>query len=131
MLRSFRQLAALADTLRLDSDRARVSYEDARRYASHERYGLDSATVRSIERHRIDSISVAVHWVSDRVPNTGSVRVVFGPNEVFVARTGFFLEQWPHLFAPGRDDVIVLSDEDDWVLSYCHEEELEYGRPAK
>jgi hypothetical protein len=26
-----------------------------------------------------------------------------------------------------RDDVLILANDDDWVLFYCHEDELEYG----
>jgi hypothetical protein len=124
------ELGAFAERIRwLDEARASASYEYAGKFSSGQRFGLDSATVAAIERHEIESRNVAVQWVRDRIPGTGSVRVVFGPKHVFVAGTPFFLDHWPDLFGPGRDDVLILAnDDDDWVLLYSHEDELEYGR---
>ena len=122
------ELAALAEHVRwLDEARALASYEYACKYSSDQHYGLDPKTVSAVERLSIDSQNVAVHWVRDRIPRTGSVRVVFGPKDVLVTDTKFFLDHWPDLFGPGRDDVLILADDSDWVLFYCHEDQLEFG----
>jgi hypothetical protein len=127
-----RELEPFAEHVRwLDQARALASYDYASKYSSDQRYGLNPGTVSGIERHAIDSRNVAVHWVRDRIPSSGSVRVVFGPEDVLVTETQFFLDHWPDLFGPGRDDVLILANDDDWVLFYCHEDELEYGHRAR
>jgi hypothetical protein len=41
----------------------------------------------------------ARRWVRDRIPNTGSIRVVFGQKQVLVAETQFLLELLPNHLA--------------------------------
>ena len=123
------ELESFAEHIRwLDEVRALASFEYASQFLSDQvPFGLNPRTVRGIESHTVDSMSVAVHWVGDRIPSTGSVRVVFSQKIVFVAETRFFVDRWPDLFCPGRDDVLILANDDDWVLSYGHCLELEYG----
>ena len=112
----------------LDSDKASKTYSYALNFSATDRIGLAIETVADIETHAIESESVAQEWVRRRVSPSGKVHVVFGPDEVAVVEARLLIDRWHDMFLPGRDDVLVLHAEDDSVLLYCHEEELEYGR---
>lgn len=112
----------------LDSDKASKTYKFALKFSATDRYGLSGETVNEIEAHVIDSENAARNWVRRRVNPTGKVHVVFGPDEVAVVEAKLLIDRWPDMFLPGRDDVMILHADDDSVLFYCHEEELEYGR---
>ncbi len=112
----------------LDRDKAKKTYRYALKFSATDRYGLSRETVADIQAHTIESENVAQEWVKRRVNPSGKVHVVFGPDEVAVVEARLLIDRWHDMFLPGRDDVLVLHAEDDSVLLYCHEEELEYGR---
>lgn len=92
-----------------------------------DQYGLSRATVSGIDHLIVQSFPVARAWVADRFPNGGTVQVVFGEHEVCVLDTPFFLENWKHLFVPGRDDALVIHNHSTKIFLFRHENELEVG----
>jgi len=111
----------------LDEEHARHAYEFALHYSHKTRYGLNPATVSDIERHVIESDSVAQAWLDARWPYTGTVQIVYGGDDVCVIDAKDFLAQWKNIFTPSRDDAIALHNLSNAVLFYCHEDELEVG----
>jgi hypothetical protein len=98
---------------------------------STSRYGLNKSRIRDIEQCDADNeeASGVDAWLAERCVGD-TVRVVYEPHEVFDAATRFFVDNWRALFCPSRDDVIIQSLDQDWVLYYCHEDEFEFGRLA-
>ena len=111
----------------LDKEHAKNAYTYASKYMSKESYALDSGTVRNIETHIIKSESVAIAWVAQKIVGNGSVQIIFSPFEVCVMDTLDFLANWQNMFAPSRDDVVILHNLNNSILFYCHEEELSFG----
>lgn len=115
----------------LDAARAANADAFATRFSSPNHYGLNEATVSAIERLVIASTPVAHAWLRERFPDDGSVQIVFGKEDVCVVETADFLKYCLDLFAPARDDVMVLHNLNTIVLFYCHNDELEIGRRAE
>lgn len=111
----------------LDEQHAKHAYAYASKLSSIDRYGLNGATVRDIQRIEVESHSVADAWLGSRLEPTGTVQVVFGEGEVCVISAADLLTKWKELFVPGRDDAIILHNENAAVVFYCHEDELEFG----
>ena len=122
------ELAHFADSIEwLSATESAIAYEFAMRYNSTEHYGLASTRVSDVER--IDASTNAVDdWLLSRCIGD-SARIVFGPDSVFDASTQFFRDNWRDLFCPSRDDAIICSNDNAWLLFYCHEDEFEFGRP--
>jgi hypothetical protein len=38
-----------------------------------------------------------------------------------------FVEQWRDIFLPSRDDAIIIDENHQWALFYCHEDEFEFA----
>jgi hypothetical protein len=111
----------------LTEGRAKNAYSHAWKFSSDKRYGLNEHTTDNIERHVIESRSVAAAWLRTRVRAEGTLQVVYGPDHVCVIDAARFLNCWQDLFVPSRDDAIILHNIDGTVIFYCHEEELEVG----
>jgi len=106
-----------------------AAFDFASRFSSTEHYGLNSALTINIER--IDaSIDAVDSWLTSRCVGDFA-RVVFGREAVFDVSTQFFRNNWRDIFRPSRDDAIICSVDDTWVLFYCHENEFEFGHVAK
>jgi hypothetical protein len=112
----------------LSADAAAHAYEYARSFCSSQRYGLNEATVSGIERLEISSYSVAREWLKARLPASGTVQIVYSETQACVIDSSHFLDKWPDIFVPSRDDAVVLHNLESSILFYCHEEELEVGR---
>lgn len=112
----------------LDEVRSKNAYEYALKFNSNTRYGLNDDTVANIEHLDIESYSVAKSWLSDRLSKNGTLQIVYGHAEVCVIEAETFLARWADIFMPCRDDAIILHNNDETVLFYCHEEELEIGK---
>ena len=90
---------------------------------------MNANTVGSVERLEFgDDVGNATKWLRVRVPGTQQVVVVFGRDECFSCSSAFFLENWPDIFVPSRDDTMVYSNDTILILFYCHENEFEVGR---
>ncbi|KGF80116.1 hypothetical protein IA69_20055 [Massilia sp. JS1662] len=111
----------------LTRERAKNAYAHALKFSSDKRYGLNEQTTDNIERHDIESRSVADAWLKARLRAEGTLQVVYGPDDVCVVDAAPFLDCWQDVFAPSRDDAIILHNLDKTVVFYCHEEELEAG----
>ena len=123
-----REYADLGVTARwLDAIKARHAFDHALRYSAETRYGLNEEKVTHIEKLHMTSIPVSVAWVRERMPDTGTVQIVYGRSEVCIVDSKDFLIHWINLFSPCRDDVIVLHNLSNKVLFYCHEDEIEVG----
>ena len=93
----------------MDSD-ALLAYQRASECSSERRYGLNETIFPRINRldARAHEVSVA-SWLLARVGNPdGQLMLVFGRSDVCLVRTGFFIAEWPNLFCPSRDDVVIL-----------------------
>lgn len=112
----------------LDTIKAQHAYNYALKYSSQRRYGLNEASVTNIQRLIIESYSVADAWLKANLPAEGTLQVVYSKDEVCVIDAIEFLEHWPELFAPSRDDAIIIHNLHPTILFYCHEEELEVGQ---
>ena len=112
----------------LDLDRAKNAYNFALQFSHSQRYGLNETTVLGIEKLIIESPAVAKAWLKSRMPETGTVQIVYDDDEVCVIDTQDFIDRWHDIFIAGRDDAIVLHNLSRTVLFYCHEEELEIGQ---
>lgn len=111
----------------LDKAHAKNAYRYAAQFTSNEKYGLNETVVKNIERLKIESYSVAEHWISHRISSAGTVQVVYSDSEVCVINAAAFISNWKDIFCPARDDAIILHNTSHTVLFYCHEEELEIG----
>jgi hypothetical protein len=111
----------------LSPEKAKNAYAYANTFSSRERYGLNKLTVVGIESLKIGSLSVATEWLKSRIKAPASVQIIHSESEVCILRVEAFLANWQNLFAPGRDDVVVLHAEESTVLFYCHEDEFEIG----
>lgn len=103
------------------------AYVYALQFNDNNRYGLNEQTTDKIERHMIQSRSVADAWLRTRLRAEGVLQVVYGPDRVCVVDAAAFLNCWQDVFKPARDDAIILHNTDKTVLFYCHEEELQVG----
>ncbi|MFZ6647825.1 hypothetical protein ACO0LO_19025 [Undibacterium sp. TJN25] len=112
----------------LDIEHAAHAYRYALGFSSNARYGLKTDTVSDIESLIIESYSVANSWIKDRLGGAGTVQIVYGHDDVCVISTQDFLNNWQNIFAPSRDDAIVLHNLNESILFYCHEDELEFGQ---
>jgi hypothetical protein len=111
----------------LTEERAKNAYAHALQFSDNKRYGLNDQTTDNIERHVIESRSVADAWLRTRVRAGGTLQVVYGPDHVCVVDAAAFLNCWQDVFTPARDDAIILHNIDKTIFFYCHEEELEVG----
>jgi hypothetical protein len=111
----------------LTPEKAKNAYQYASTFSSRERYGLNEYTVAGIESVKIESLSVATEWLKSRIKAPALVQIIHSESEVCILGVDAFLANWQNLFAPGRDDVIVLHAEEPTVLLYCHEDEFEIG----
>lgn len=111
----------------LTGERAKNAYAYALQFSDNNRYGLNEQTTDKIERHIIESRSVADAWLRTRLRAEGMLHIVYGPDRVSVVDAAAFLNCWQDVFVPARDDAIILHNIDKTVLFYCHEEELEVG----
>jgi hypothetical protein len=76
----------------LTKDRAKNAYSHALKFSSDKRYGLNEQTTANIERHVIESRSVAKAWLRTRVRAEGTLQVVYGPDYVCVIDAAPFLD---------------------------------------
>jgi len=111
----------------LTEERAKNAYAHALQFSDNKRYGLNEQTTDKIERHIIESRSIADAWLKTRLRAEGTLQVVYGPDDVCVVDAAAFLNCWQDVFVPARDDAIILHNIDKTVFFYCHEEELEVG----
>ena len=83
----------------------------------------------SVERIEFgDDVTCATEWLRARMSGGQEVVVVLGGDDCFRCSNEFFIENWPDLFVPSRDDAMVYSTSSPFVLFYCHETEFEIGR---
>ena len=111
----------------LTEERAKNAYAHALQFSSNKRYGLNEQTTDNVERHIIESRSIADAWLRARMRAEGTLQVVYGPDNVCVLDAAAFLSCWQDVFVPSRDDAIILHNIEKTVFFYCHEEELEAG----
>lgn len=114
----------------LTEERAKNAYAHALQFSDTNRYGLNEQTTHKIERHIIESRSVAEAWLKSRLRAQGTLQIIYGPDHVCVIDAAVFLRHWQDIFVPARDDAIILHNIDKTVFFYCHEEELEVGTRA-
>lgn len=89
---------------------------------------MNEKTVGHIERVDADVHSDSIEsWLVNRCSGT-DLRVIFEPDAVFDAPVKFLLANWRDIFCPSRDDALIVSLDQDWVMFYCHEDEFEFGR---
>ncbi len=112
----------------LELEKAKNAYEYALQYSSNQRYGLNEKTVSNITPYAIQNDQAAKIWLKEQFPNSGTVQIVHGREAVCVVDTEQFLDNWNHLFMPGRDDVLILHNTSDVIAFYYHEEILEIGQ---
>jgi hypothetical protein len=107
--------------------KAQNAYDYALKYSSKKRYGLSAESISNIERLEIHSYRVANEWLKERLPNQGTVQIVYSESEVCVVSAEEFLAHWFEIFVPARDDAVIIHNLSTEVFFYCHEEELEFG----
>ncbi|MDI1260193.1 hypothetical protein [Aquabacterium sp.] len=112
----------------LEPAKAQHAYDYALRYSHPKRLGLNEQAVANIDRLVIESYPVAHAWLANRLPNTGTVQIVYSESNVAVIDATEFIARWHQIFVPARDDAVVLHNLSSTVLFYCHEEELEIGQ---
>ena len=88
---------------------------------------LDTRWLDQVKSLIIDSDQLAKQWLSERLESEGTVQVVFSESEAFVIPTEQFVDNWPKLLVPARDDAVILHNFNKQVVFYCHENELEIG----
>ena len=114
----------------LDEKRAQNAYDYALKYSGKIEIGLNEETVYNIEKHIVSSESVAQAWVRQRLSNKGTVQIVYSPHEVCIVNAEDFLAKWISIFAPSRDDAMIIHNADTSVMFYYHEEWLYVGHRA-
>lgn len=108
---------------------AEAAYVFACRFDSRGHLGLNPETVTTVERLEFDADVIrATSWLRQRLTEHTTLVVVFSEEECFRCRRTFFLDCWPDLFLPGRDDAIVYAERSEAILFVCHEGEFEFGR---
>ena len=116
----------------LSDPEAEKAYDDVAPYSSAEAYGLDKQRVGDIERIDLEtdknSEAVVDKWLAARIGATkGSVLIIYGRHKVCEMDIQEFLAHHSHVFAPSRDDSIVVPKSGDWLLFFDHENEYEFG----
>ncbi len=112
----------------LDAGDASRAYDLVRLYDSKTHLGLNVNIVGSVERLEFgDNIPTATEWLRNRMSGQ-EVVVVFGEDDCFKCSSAFFVENWPDIFVPSRDDAMVYSIESPLIVFYCHENEFEVGQ---
>ncbi len=120
------ELSWLPDIEWLSPEDAARIHDRADRLQSREHYGLVPELVRVVER--VSAKTDMTKWLLVRVPaRTLRVLIVFARGQVCRLSTTTFIESWQDIFCPSRDDAIILDEDADWVLFYCHEDEFEFG----
>jgi hypothetical protein len=110
----------------LSQDDAIRIYEQTDRLQSREHYGFAPELVRVSER--VSAETDMTEWLRLQVPeHTSKVLIVFAREQVCRLSTATFIECWQDIFCPSRDDAIILAEDADWVLFYCHKDEFEFG----
>ena len=101
-------------------------YDRTDRLQSRKHYGFAPELVRVIER--VSSETDMTEWLRLQVTDlTSHVLIVFAREQVCRLSTATFIESWQDIFCPSRDDAIILGEDADWVLFYCHKDEFEFG----
>lgn len=100
----------------LTEGRAKNAYAHALQFSSNKRYGLNEQTTDNIERHIIESRSVADAWLRARLRAEGTLQIVYGPDHVCVIDAAAFLNCWQDVFVPSRDDAVILHNIDKTVF---------------
>ena len=110
----------------LPATQAKVEYELSLQYSSSTHYGLNSACVSDIER--VDAYAEGVDdWLAARCSGV-LIHIVFGCDSVVELSAQLFCDSWRDMLCPARDDAIIFSQDGEWLLFYCHEDEFEFGR---
>lgn len=118
-----------SDIVWLDAAEALSAYALVGLYDSKVHLGLNTTTAGSVERLEFgDDVQTATEWLRARMSNPQEVVVVFGDDDCFRCSSVFFLENWPDIFVPSRDDAMVYSIENPLIVFYCHENEFEVGQ---
>ncbi|MBE3024410.1 hypothetical protein GQ37_013825 [Janthinobacterium sp. BJB1] len=113
----------------LDAVAARRAYDLLGLYDSKTHSGLNGNSVGSVERFECaEDAATATQWLRARVPGAQQLVVVFGEDECFSCSSVFFIENWPDIFVPLRDDAMVYSNDTPLILFYCHENIFELGQ---
>jgi len=121
------ELAEFSESLCwLPTSESQTAWESSQRSCSRTRYGLDETRFANIERCSAEG-DAATDWLTERCVGK-VIRVIYEEDAVFETMIEFFLRHWEDLFQPSRDDAIILSQDADWALLYCHEEEFEFAR---
>ena len=115
----------------LDRAEAGGVFDRAMPLTSKSHYGLDSTAVTDVERLDVDEPGhEATAWLSVRI-GVGTVLVVFDRRQVCRMDGTFFVRNGQDLLSPSRDDAVILPEGRGVVLSYCHEDEFEFGQQLK
>jgi hypothetical protein len=118
-----------ADIVWLDAGAARRAYDLVGLHDSKTHSGLDGNTVGSVERFEFEvDVASATRWLRARVPEAQQLVVVFGEDACFSCSSVFFIENWPDIFIPSRDDAMAYSRDTPLILFYCHENIFELGQ---
>lgn len=112
----------------LDKIHASNAYVFGANFISNKSLGLNKYSVSLIIKHKIESTFVASNWMKKHFPNDGTVQVIFSEKEVLVMSTSHFLNRWLDIFVTSRDDAIIIHNNSNTVLFYCHEDWIEIGQ---
>ncbi|MBX3739235.1 MAG: hypothetical protein KF715_21285 [Candidatus Didemnitutus sp.] len=113
----------------LPEDKAQRTFARANATTSRGRYGLNESVWDIRERWDVEKIGAS----ATRAKLASYARdeeffLCFGSHDVCRISRIAFLDHWQDMFAPSRDDVVVMPDSEEWCLFYCHEDEFEAGR---
>src|SRR5688572_12836160 len=87
---------------------ARAVYDRITPFLSRDHYGLETTTVRDLQRIHADA--AAPDWLSSRVPHNDVLLLIFDPQQVCRISAAAFLKHWQDAFCPSRDDVVIVSE---------------------
>lgn len=110
----------------MDAMVAQHTFEHWIAFAATDRYGLHPEKVASIEH--VDAEEETIDsWLETRCVGN-SIVVIFASDAVLETEVEFFLHNWRDMLCPSRDDALIVSQNTNWIMFYCHEDEFEFGQ---
>ena len=116
-----------------------LTTEDADRLQERYQFVLNGPSLKrelfySFKSHTIidDKVDMTPSFLAMLgIDNDALVFLCWGGGMAIRTAWGIFRQYWGDFCYPGSDDVIIVPEDDAWVLFYCHEDMFEFGMRKK
>ncbi len=66
-------------------------------------------------------------WLVEIIPNDGDIIISWDNQNCVLTPKKLFCNRWDDFCYPTSDDVVILPHDGNWVLSYAHYEQFQFG----